>query len=211
MSSLARAQNQTPSKTKRSRLSSTPRITKPARLILFTINAPSRALVHPIVRQVLVMKLRSVQLVERYRAPHPLLPDTGANPGPDHLRQGANFADSVLRWVNTIAIGNNNTNDGTKPCPTFRLRFPVRQSKPPVPDTGFPGALSSCRLVHHCWNNLLRILAYRTASDFGPDICLTLFCGILHVVGQTCRNWFFVSFLLTNDGGNGAAAKKLRF
>lgn len=73
--------------------------------------------------------VRSVLCGERYRAPHPSLPDAGANPGPATLRQGANFADMVLRG-STHAICGNDTNDGTMPCPPFRLRFPVRLMEP---------------------------------------------------------------------------------
>jgi hypothetical protein len=77
------------------------------------------------------VEVRSVRCGERYRAPHPSLPDAGANPGPATLRQGANFADMVLRWA-TNAISGNDTIDGTMPCPSFRLRFPVRLMEPVV-------------------------------------------------------------------------------
>jgi hypothetical protein len=71
--------------------------------------------VYLIVRHVLVIQVRRVLSVERYRAPYPSLPDAGAIPGPDTLRQGANFAGMGLSWVYTNAIGSNDTNDGTRP------------------------------------------------------------------------------------------------
>ena len=76
--------------------------------------------------QELVMQVRGVLWIEQYRAPHLPSPDAGANPGPDPLRQGANFADMTCCGINTRTIGGDSVNDGVMFCPSLRLRFPVR-------------------------------------------------------------------------------------
>lgn len=111
-----------------------------------------------------INQVRRVRGVERYREPHLLPPGTGANPGPDSLRQGANFADATLPQCQC-------TKPATAVAPmlalrirTFRLRFPIRFSISTCSQTaGMPGAASStrCRCLQRTCEGFSR--------DFGEE------------------------------------------
>ena len=109
-----------------------------------------------------VFLVSSVRWVERYRAPHLPSPDAGANPGPDPVRQGANFADMTCCGINTRTIDSEGVIDGVMTCPHLSVAVPCPPFRATCAKrTGFPGA---CRL------NLSSGRIHEGLSwNFGPD------------------------------------------